>query len=402
MKNNLTKNPNANEELITAMGKKLHDRTHFRSVISLHDMAVNNGADRATSHAKRAIALCLGIHTGELDSSEIKNCLSDIDIALKINKDLPVVQIAEGCYYYYCLKDFNKAIASFKKASLTDPKNYKALFYLAMVYKAQGNWHELKLLLKRIDKLDITNPLGLTNIGLCYEYLHDFDAAIKYHQKAIDGNPGWEAAYLNLFRTLLLKNSKTTKARSVLEKLIKITKEEHIEYQITLDLYEGNYSDAFDKAIKALNCDFNFIGVRSLYLGNISTLLKKKADKYFDCALKELNLELNANPNNAEIHSLIGLALAGKGNKVAAVTEGERAVSIAATDNNKLLESEMNINLGEIYARLGMFEEAVDKIKDSLKNHSLFSIKSLQHEPVWKPLLATPEIVKIIEKDNID
>ncbi len=401
-----TKNPD--EELITAMGKKLPDRAHFRSVMSLHDEAVNKESDRATAHAKRAIALCFGIHSGELDSSDINKCMVDVDIAIKHNKDLLIVQIAEGCFYYYCKKDFGKAIATFDKAFKMYPGSYEPLFYKAMVYKASVNWAELPPLLMSIGKFDIQNPLHLTNVGLCYEYLYEYENAIDYHQKAIGVNNLWEAAYLNLFRTHLLKGA-LSEAGKVLENLIEKLKEEHkdehkdehiyehIEYQIILDMYEGKYPDAFNKAINASNYDFAFVGVRSLYLANISTLMHKKADKYFDHALKELNLELNANPDNAEIHSLVGLALSGKGSKLAAVDEGEGAIKLAALENNKILECEMNINLAEIYTKLGMFDEAIEIIKAGLKNHSLFSTQILLHEPVWKPLLNNPEIKSIIE-----
>ena len=394
----LPKNPD--ELLISAMGKKSHDRIHFRSVIDIHDKGVIPG--NATTYAKSAIARCFGIHAGELDSSDIVQCASDVQEALKLNKDLPIVQIAKGCYNYYCLKEFDEAIVSFNKASKMDPKNYKPLFYLAMVNKATGNWHDLQILLQQIDKFDIHNPLDLTNIGLCYEYLHDFDKAIKYHKKAIAVNPDWEAAYLNKFRALLLKNAKTSLARKEINKLIKITHEGHIQYQIMLNIYDRKYNKAYKEALNSIPYAFTWIGERSLYLGNLSKLLndEEKAYKYFDCAIKELNLELNANPDNAEIHSLIGLAYAGKCNKVEAVEDGERAVKIAVTQKNKILESEMIINLAEIYTKLCMFDEAIKIVKDSLVNPSLFSTKILKLDPVWLPLLDTPKMKKIIADNN--
>ena len=397
---NQTKSPD--EELISAMGKKSHDRIRFRSVIDLHDKAVKRMSGDATTYANRAIAICFGVHTGELDISDIDQCALDVDRALKLNKNLPVVQIAEGCYHFYCMKDSIKAIASFTNASKADPADYKPLFYLAMVYKANGKWHDLHLLLGRLEKFNIQNPLDLTNIGLCYEYLHNFDRAIKFHNKAIVINSKWEAAYLNKLRALLLKEAKTSQARKVLTKLIKLTHEGHIQYQIMLNIYDRKYKKAYKEALNSIPYDFTWLGERCLHLGNISQLMndKEKAFKYFDCAIKELNLELNVNPDNAEIHSLIGLAHAGKCNKAEAVEEGERALKIAVTQNNKILESEMRINLTEIYTKVCMVTEAYKLIKDSLENPSLFSTKILQLDPVWENLLNTPKMKKIIADNN--
>jgi tetratricopeptide (TPR) repeat protein len=280
-----------------------------------------------------------------------------------------------------------------------DPGGYKPLFYLAMVYKTMGARNELETLLDKFGKFKIRNPLSLTNIGLCFDYLHDFDKALHYHSEAIEVNAEFLAAYMNKIYTLLLKGN-TAEARSVLETLIEISGEENIEYQITLDIYEGKYSDAYRKAKEAKPGDFSDKGERNLNLGNLSLLLadKKNADKYLDKALDELNRELTAQPANAEIRYLTGLAHALKGNKSHALKEVEEAVGIAEKANNKILESEMHINSAKIHTTLGMYKEAIKEIDEILGIPSLFSTKLLQLDPVWKPLLLKPELKTILKK----
>jgi tetratricopeptide (TPR) repeat protein len=280
-----------------------------------------------------------------------------------------------------------------------DPHGYKPLFYLAMVYKTMGDRDVLKKLLDKFGKFKIRNPLSLTNIGLCFDYLHDFDKALDYHNKAIEVNAEWQAAYMNKIYTLLLKGN-TDEARSVLETLIEISGEENIEYQITLDIYEGKFSDAFSKATKAKPEDFSDKGERNLYLGTLSLLLDDKinSDKYLDLALDELNHELITQPGNSEIRYLTGLAYAFKGNKSQALKVVEEAVRIAKKANSKTLESEMQINSAKIHATLGMNQEAIREIDKILGSPSLFTTKLLQLDPVWKPLLTSPELKPIIAK----
>jgi tetratricopeptide (TPR) repeat protein len=397
MKKKLTGDPHA--ELINVMGKRLPDPAHFRSVISLHDKAVKTSTDRATTYANRAIAICLGIHTRELDTSHIRKCRADIDEALKINKELPVVQIAEGCYQYYCLKNYEKAIASFTNAFKKDPENYKPLFYLAMVYKSMGDWKNVKSSLDKISKFKIQNPLGLTNLGLCLEYLHDFDSALAFHQKSIQINPEWWAAYFNKFRTLLLKGNKTIEARRLLNFIIEKSGEEHLEYQIILDLSDGKYSDAQDKALKAKNKDFTLKGERYIYLGIISLLKDDQinAQKYFNTALKKLISELSTDPDNPDLHGLIGLAHSCKGNKNEAIAAGKKAIDNAKRNKNKILESDMILNLAKIYSNLNMQNEAIEIIEEVLSQPSLFSTKMLHHDPVWKPILNNDKLKSIVK-----
>jgi tetratricopeptide (TPR) repeat protein len=400
MKSKLTGNPH--EELIAVMGKRLPDPAHFRSVIRLHDKVVKSSADRSTACANRAIAICLGLHTGELDTSHIRKCREDIDEAIKINKDLPIVQIAEGCYQYYCLKNHKKAIGSFTEAFKKDPTNYKPLFYMSMVYKSMGDWKNVQSSLNKIANFKIKNPLGLTNLGLCREYLHDFDSALDFHEKAILANPLWWAAYLNKFRTLLLKDDNTVEARRLLNLIIKKSGEEHLEYQIILDMADEKYSDAFEKALKAKNKDFALKGERYLYLGIISMELDNKVNtqKYFNALLKKITPELNADPGNADIHSLIGLAHSGIGNKDEAIKAGKKAISCAKQNKNKVLEIEMVLNLAKIFSNLKMNKEAIEKVEEVLIQPSLFSTKMLYHDPIWKPLLGNEKLKSIIKTNN--
>jgi tetratricopeptide (TPR) repeat protein len=401
----LTKSPDAylnyltaSAGLISAMGKQFPDSANFRSAIDYYDKAIEKDPDFGSAYARRAIALSWGIHTGELEATNIDKCLSDINSASRINKDLNDIQIAYGFYYYYCTKEYTNALISFNNASLKDPKNYKPIFYMAMVYRAMGDWDKVHEILERVIKFDIQDPLELTNIGLCFEYLHDFDSALIYHQKAIVVNPDWSAAYMNKFYTLLL-NGNTSEARTLLDSISRNSSEKHTEDQIMLDIYDGKYPNALTKATNANPDDFRFRGVRYLFMANISNLLNDKAgaDGYFDAALNDLNLELKADTGNARIHSFIGLALAGKGKKEG-LAQGERAIRIAVKNRDKMLESDMILNMAQIYTQLGMFQEAIEKIKASLKNPSLFSAKMLRLDPVWKPLLLSPELKTTIAK----
>jgi tetratricopeptide (TPR) repeat protein len=270
-----------------------------------------------------------------------------------------------------------------------------------MVNKAMGNWSEVKTLLDRIIKFKINNPLGLTNIGLCFEYLHDFDKALDFHQQAININQDWEAASLNKFRTVLLKNDSTKEAHSVLKSILrKSNQDDHPEYQIILDIYDGNYIDALNKAVRSRNNDFPFSCSRYIYLGNISTLLndKKNSEKYFNSALKKLKSELDLHPNNADLHSLAGLAYAGKANKAEALAEGKKALKLAKKIGDRIVETDLTLNLAKIYSMLEMQKEAIEAIEEVLKSPSLFSVKVLHHDPAWKPLLKDEKMKALIKK----
>jgi tetratricopeptide (TPR) repeat protein len=405
----MTKNPaaylnylTASARLYSAMGNKYLDSVKFTEAIRFYDKAIESDKGFADAYARRAIARSWGIHTEEIkfNSTNIDKCWSDIVSAEKINKDLIDVQIAQGFYYYYCKKDYLNALMSFNTASARDPENYQPLFYMAMVYRAMGNWDKAHALIDKVIKFNPQEPLYLTNIGLCFDYLHDFDSAIIYHQKSIKSNPEWYAAYMNKIESLLLKYGNTKEAHSVLDSLIMISHETFPEYKIMFDIYDGRYSEAFDEADKAVQNDPGSKSIRYVNLADISSLMNKTADAgiYNDSALVVLNAELKNNQNNAEIHALIGHVYAGKGNKDKAINEGKKAIELTVADKNKIDEGEMVINLALIYTTLGLFDDALPIIENSLKNPSSLSLKMLQMDPEWKPLLSRKEIIKILNK----
>jgi tetratricopeptide (TPR) repeat protein len=408
---NLTKNPLAyrnylagNARLFTAMGNKFVDSLSFVSAINMYDKAIESDPDFAIAYSRRAIARSWGIHIGQLNSTHIEKCWSDISDALRIDKDLTDAQIALGFYYYYCKKDYLNAMLSFKTASVKDPENYQPLFYMAWVYRNMGNWEKSQELINRVIAFNPQEPLYLTNIGLSYTYLHKYDSALIYHQKAINVDPAWSAAYLNKIETLVLKYGNTSEAWAELDSLTGNTNGKHMEIKILLNIYDGKYNDAFSDADKTGPEDFIIKGNKYLYLAGISSLLNnpKNAGKYYDAALAVLDIDLSSDSTNFEIHSLIGIANAGKGNKDGAVAEGKKAIELAVLQKDKMKECDMILNLAKIYAMLGFYDDAVYYIDFSLKNPSLLSTKLLLLDPVWKPLLNRQEFKTILNKYNIE
>jgi serine/threonine-protein kinase len=406
-----TKNDEAYQNLITAngissdawfyynYGNKLLDSTSFISAIKTYDKAIKNDSLFALAYAKRAIVRSWGYSIHQLDSSNIEKCKQDIDKALKIDKELTEAQIALGFYYYYCEKNGNEnALKYFKIAADKDPENYQPMFYMAMVYRKMGNWEKSQSLIHQVVRLNPQEALFLTNIGISYEYLHKYDSALIYYQKAIDILPGWRTPYVNKIQAYILKNGNLIEARNVLDSAIKKTGENLNEYKILLSIYDGKFKDAFKLAEQSVQKDFDINGNKYIYLARISNFLNNSlnAVKYYDSALVVFHHDLINNPKNAQLHSSVGIACAGKGYKEEAIKEGKYSLNLVAGDASNI--SDMRINLAEIYTMLGEYHEAIDNIDELLNKPSLFSIRLLQLDPLWKPLANQPEFKSLIKK----
>jgi len=294
--------------------------------------------------------------------------------------------------------DYDKALFYFNKAAEMSPGNYQPLYYLSLVNRRMGKWNEALELTHRVIRLNPQEALFLTNICYTYTYMHKYDSAIIYIQKAIDLVPGWSDAYKIKFLALILKNGKASEAQLVIDDAIKNTGDNMIEYIIMNNIYKKNYREAFRIAEISVPADFDAIGSRYIYLAGISSLLDKpeNARAYYDTAVVLLNLDMNKDPLGYYPHSLAGIAWAGLGNRKKAIEEGEKAILLAG--NNKMDESDMKLILAQIYTMLGEYNTAISQIAFLLNNPSPISETLLKLDPVWKPIMDNREYRNMIMK----
>ena len=384
------------------LGNKYFESISFSSAIQSYDKAIKVDPKFAQAYAKRAIARAWGYYTRQLDSTHIGMCLTDINTANKIDKDLPDVQIAFGFYYYYCIKDLDKALEYFKKASEKSPADFQPLFYMAMVFRRKGDWYKSQKLIKKIIDLDPQDALCLTNIGMNYEYLHEYDSALIFQQKAIDVMPVWSSAYKNKIETLLLKNGNTSEARILVDSAIQKTGKNFLDTKILLDIYDRKYTEALHNAEISVPSDYETSCMKYMFLANINSYLKKPDNTriYYDSMFICLSDELKSDKNNPLINSYLGIASAGIGYKEKAIDQGKKAVDLIKYLN--LEKSEMIVNLARIYTMVGEYDQAISTIdyllEKQLHTPSSFSVNLLQLDPVWKPLLSIPDIKELLKK----
>jgi tetratricopeptide (TPR) repeat protein len=384
------------------MGNEFMSTTSFSSAILAYDKAIKDDSLFALAYAKRAIARSLGYYTGELDSTQIEKCRKDAEKALTINRDLPDAQTALGFYYYYCSNEFNYALDHFRMASEKAPDDYQPLFYMAIVYRKMGEWGKSQELIRRIIKYNPQEALYVTNIGLSYSFLHQFDSALIFHQKAIDIMPEWMIPYSHKIQALILKNGNTDEARNVVDTAETKTGNELMEIKILIDIYDRKYADALLKAEKLLFSEIMFKGSKYLYLAEINKYLNNpdRARIYFDSTLVSCGQDFVKAYSNPFLHINMAFAYAGLGNREQAITEAEKALDLSGNDN--MHKSDLIISLAKIYTQVGAYDKAISTIEYLLMNPSYFSVKLLHLDPVWEPLAILPAFQNLISKYSIN
>lgn len=377
-------------------GSKLRDSIGFISAIRSYDKAIAADPYFAEAYAKRSIAISWGIFTDQVDSSFIPQCKSDAEKAVQLKSELPEGQIALGFYYYYCVKDqLKKALEYFQKATEMDPEDYHQLFYMAIVYRKMGEWEKSMKLIHRVIKHDPAEALFLTNIGLSYHYLHDYDSAILFHQKAIDVMPSWPDAYLNKVSSLLLRNGVSDEAWKTLNDATIKTGQDHREYRISLFLAEHN----FEKARYETNLlPDERIGekyfLRATILSGSDNIYT--ARKFYDSAAVVFEQQSRMYPSNPYIFMKLALCYTGSGDHKKGIEFAEKALKLSK--GSSMDEADMKTAYVQILTETGKHEEALILLEELLDKPSLISVNSLKTEKIYEPLRNTVRYREILNK----
>jgi tetratricopeptide (TPR) repeat protein/TolB-like protein len=386
----------------TSTGNKffdtLIDSKFFENAIISFDLAIANDSAFALAYAKRAIIRSWAYHTGHVDKSSVELCRMDINKALELDKELIETYIARGFYYYYCLKEFDKALENFSYANSQQPNNWQCIFYMALVQRAMGEWKKSQNLLAKVMEFNPQDPLVLTNIGLSESALRRFEKAIEYQNKAIVIMPEWTAPYVNKIDAFLSKDGNTYEARKVLDTASIKTGNSMREIRILLDIFDGQYEDALHEMQLSEPSDFSDRGNQLITYATLYRYLDKNddAESFYREAILFYEQALAADPENYSYLSSMGIAYAGLGMKTEAIEAGEKATY---QDKSTSMERMERIaDLAEIYAMTDEYDKCLNNLEILLKNPSPVSVEYLQIDPVWKPLKEMLEFKKMIGK----
>jgi len=209
--------------------------------------------------------------------------------------------------------------------------------------------------------------------------------------------PNWWHPYSNKFNTLILNDGKPDQARAVIDTAIIKTGEGMARYKIMANIYSRNYLEALHYAENSADVDFESKGYRFLTIGLVNSYLNKNksAFAWYDSAVVSLKNELKKDPEDYVLYGALGLAYAGLKNKDQAISEARKAIKLAG--NNSMKESDMLVNLAQVYTMVGDYSSALKIIQSLLENPSSFSVRLLELDPVWEPLQNSAEYTALIK-----
>jgi TolB-like protein/Tfp pilus assembly protein PilF len=322
--------------------------------------------------------------------------------ALRLQPNLPEAHLAMGFYYYYCERDYQGALNEFAIAKLSLPNSPEVYMAIGAIERRQGKWKESTANLEKAASLSPKDSWILQNLADNYYATRNFDAADKIFDRAIEAAPkslGPRAEKANL--AVAWKGDLSVMEKELTQLPAGVDPDGLVTFsRVQLLLLQRKFPDAIALLKQSPPEVFHYDKSREFFEGAIYTFLndKEKAVSAFERARPIAEKALRESPNNSSRHVILGMILAGLGEKELAIAEGKRAVELLPESEDALDGPKTTVALAQIYTWTGETDQALQIIERSLSTPNGVTVASLKLDPIWDPLRNDPRFQALIDR----
>src|SRR5438067_738444 len=151
----------------------------------LFEQAIKLDPKFATAFAGLSMVESWLYHSFEPTQAHREKARLNADESLRLQPNLPEGHLALGFSYYYCDRDYERALTEFEIAKRDLPNDAQAYMAIGAIQRRQGKWAESTANLEKAAALDPKNASMLINLTFNYIAVRNFEAADKTADRAI-------------------------------------------------------------------------------------------------------------------------------------------------------------------------------------------------------------------------
>jgi TolB-like protein/cytochrome c-type biogenesis protein CcmH/NrfG len=381
----------------------------MRQAIELLNQAVARDPTFFEAYYQLVDAHCM-LYSAQGDHTPARLALAEaaLQAATRLRPDAGETHLARATYLYYCLRDYNGALAELEVARLSLPNDTRIFKLTGFILRRRGQQEEGLRNLERAVELDPRNFSTLQQVAVSCLTLR------RYPE---------EAAALDRALTIVPNDVPTRTTRAEVDFNWKGETRPMLE---TIDLLlatnPGAISDAADswfvcalaerdstaaeRALEALGdnpfwFDNAVILSRSFGEGLLARMMKDeaRANAAFSRARLEQEKIVQAQPGYGPALCVLGLIDAALGRKEDALSEGRRAIELLPVKKDSFDGSQMLAYFAVIAAWVGEKDTALQYLAPNVQSpggHFIATYGALKLLPFWDPLRRDPRFEKIV------
>ncbi|HUT78238.1 MAG TPA: protein kinase, partial [Polyangia bacterium] len=338
----------------------------FERAVSLDPTFAAAWAELTRAHAR------LIYYQHDISAQRHEQARHALDKALELDPGSPEVRFAAGYYHLWVERDPEAALAEFEAASRGMPNSVEMQGAMGELFRLRGDWPRAIAAFQTASSLSPRDGSAMVDVAETLWWMRRYPEAYKAADQAIALAP--DQAWPFLTKAFTLWSWKGGEGLAEARAALEFVPKDHEFAEWALfgqEEYEGRFAEATRRMeadpegwirnkIQAAPRMF-FAAVLQISLGETA-----RARQGFETALRLLEAEVQAVPEDARYHRSLGVAYAGLVRREEAVREGQRGVELLPVSKDSVYGIPRVIDLAHIYALLGDAEKAVAQLEDLL------------------------------------
>ncbi len=383
-------------------------RPSFELGIQMFERAVALDPDFALAWGRLSTMHSRMYHYG-FDRSDwrIASARQAADRALALQPDLAEAHLALGQYFYWCERDYARALAAMDDARERNPNSSEIWLYMAYVKRRQGDLEAAIRLFEQDVELNPLDANASVGLGETYGTLRRYAEGEQAFQRAMGLAPDDPYPYTELALLYLRWRGDVTAARATLAGMPPIASSEACRVGFLVELLDRQYATALERLDACPDAVLEagiFATPTALLEGMTRSLMQdpQRARAAFAQSQAILEPRLASAPDDHRVHSALGLTYAGLGRTEEAVRHGRQAVALYPMSTDALQAPALVIELALIYTMIGDEQAALEQLDAVLSIPSILSAPWLAKDPRWDPLRDNAGFAELLRKYAID
>ena len=315
----------------------------------------------------------------------------------------PRVHLAVAFYYYWVLSDYQSALVHLRFAEKSLANDPELLEVMGFILRRTG---QSELALEKQRRAIQANPsdaLMVMEVGNTLRGLRRYKEADTYFARAMELAPDLVTPYVWRAENFWLWAGSTASARATLMRMPDVPLATAVEARYLEDLYEGRYGEA--EQLLA-GTDLEVLSTTERYYPRVLLEAEAlslmgdtaRARAAYDAARVLLETQGRKLPNEARLHSALGLAYAGLGRKEEAITEGVLATRLCPAERDAWSGLDYKRELAHIYVMVGENAKALEELRQLIAVPNRWvSAATLRLDPRWAPIRGLPGFNALLE-----
>jgi len=330
-------------------------------------------------------------------AGRLERARAALDRAFALEPSLPEAYSSQALYRYWVFRDYEAALEAADRAEAGRPNDPRVLLTRAAILRRMGLVRESIDAFLAVIRVDPRDANAMGNLAALYTAARLYDDAAPWRQRALERLPHSVQYVLDSGLNRLYASGQTGELRTGIDAAAGLEDPFGMTTLAAWQVahFEGRYEDALaalrDTELEVLEYQTYYYPVSLLAgLTHREAGDAPAARREFEAARSSLEDALAETPDEPRLLAALGQALAGLGERDAAVAAGVAATEAMPISLDALDGPEYVFELAKTYSLLGESEAAIARLLVYFGGMGRWSPDGLLADPAFRPLAGHP------------